>query len=40
MTDYKKLAQEALDEPDPKRALELYEKAQEAVKEEEKISCE
>ena len=40
MTDYKKLAQQALTEPNPKKALELYEKAQEAVKEEEKISCE
>ena len=33
LTDYKQLAQQALDEPDPKKALELYEKALEAVKE-------
>jgi len=30
ITDYKKLAQQALNEPDPKKALELYEKALEA----------
>ena len=31
--DYKKLAQQALTEPDPKQALELCEKALEAAKE-------
>ena len=31
--DYKQIAQQALNEPDPKQALELYEKAREVAKE-------